>query len=287
VNYRHAFHAGGFGDVVKHALVVRLLEYLKRKPQPIFVLDTHAGIGRYDLRSEEAARTGEAREGILRLLARRDAPPMLATFLDLVRGFGSVGPELVAYPGSPRLIRGLLRRGDRLFAVEKHPEDVESLRREFARDRQTKVFALDGYEALGSFVPPKERRGLVIIDPPFEAAAEFDRLAEALRVATKQWESGVYAIWYPIKYPKAVATFRRRLADMPRVRRALTLEIELAKPDDQALAGCGLAVINPPYVLPHEAGAVMPYLAEVLRRTKPARWRLVWLRQEEASAASD
>lgn len=281
MNYRHAYHAGGFTDVLKHAVLTRLVLYLERKPAPIFVLDTHAGLGRYDLAGPEATRTHEADAGIHRLMARRDVPEFIVPYLDRVRNLQTPGEALQHYPGSPRLIRDLLRRGDRLFAVEKHPEDVLALRREFARDRQTRVFALDGYEALGSFVPPRERRGLVLIDPAYEAEDETERLCAALRTALRQWADGLYAVWYPIKEPAQVRALHAAVRDDPNVRRALVVDLELAKPDGETLVGCGLVIINPPYVLPEELDAFMPYLATILARERPARWQRRWLRQEQ------
>ncbi len=238
MNYRHAFHAGNFGDCVKHALLVWLIRAMQRKPTPLFVLDTHAGIGRYDLSSGPAARTGEWRAGISRLL---DAPPPpLSDYVALVNGIG-------LYPGSPALIRALLRPGDRLVCCELHPEDHARLRALFSGDRQVAVHFRDGYEAARAFLPPPEKRGLVLFDPPFEVFDEFDRLAAALREAHARFPSGVLAAWYPLKHRAPARAFFDALRDSG-IRDVVTAELFVRAPlDASRLNGCGLVVVNPPY----------------------------------------
>jgi 23S rRNA (adenine2030-N6)-methyltransferase len=251
MNYRHAFHAGNFADCVKHALLVWLMDALRRKPAPVFVLDTHAGIGQYDLASEAALRTNEAREGILRLLAT--APPVLARYLGLVR---QLGP----YPGSPVLIRALLRDADRMACCELHPEDAAALRRRFARDRQVSVHLRDGWEALGALLPPKEKRGLVLIDPPFEDPDEFQRLARGLRTGSGRFGHGVFAAWYPVKHLAPERALHIALRDSG-IRDIVAARFCLREPTDPGrLNGCGLVVVNPPYPFETEASAILSAL---------------------------
>ena len=224
MNYRHAFHAGNFADVVKHAVLVRILEHLRRKPAPFRVIDTHAGAGRYDLGAEEAQRGGEWREGIGRLLDARIAPParaLLAPYLDAVAACNGPGP-LTSYPGSPVLVRAFLRVQDRLIACELEPNAAAALARNLAGDRRCKAVTIDGWTALNAYVPPKERRGLVLIDPAYEQVGDFARLAQALAAAHRKWASGTYLAWYPIKERTAPDALARRLrsSGMAKVLRA-------------------------------------------------------------------
>ena len=201
MNYRHAYHAGNFADVVKHVVLSRIIEYLKRKDAPFRVIDTHAGIGLYDLSSDEAAKTGEWLDGIGRIAGKAFSPEataLLAPYLDAA-GLNDGTGAIKSYPGSPLIARRLLRKQDRLFAIELHPEDAAELRQLFAGDIQTRVLELDGWLALGAQLPPKERRGLVLVDPPFEEPGEFDRMADALIKAHQRWPGGIYALWYPVK----------------------------------------------------------------------------------------
>jgi 23S rRNA (adenine2030-N6)-methyltransferase len=238
MNYRHAYHAGNFADCFKHALLIALVDAFARKPTPYFVLDTHAGVGRYDLEGEAARRTGEAEVGIRRLLASQPAP--LKHYLDLVRVLG-------LYPGSPTLIRALMRPDDRLACCELHPEDVIPLRRRFHHDPQVEVHFRSGWDALKALLPPREKRGLVFIDPPFESQEEFATLAEGLKRGHNRFGHGVFAAWYPIKQRAAVRGFHATLK-MTEIRDIIAIELYLRAPTTaERLNGCGLLVINPPY----------------------------------------
>lgn len=238
MNYRHAFHAGNFADCMKHAMLVWLLRALARKPGGFCVLDTHAGIGRYDLAAGPAARTGEWQSGIGRLL--ESPPPELDDYVGLVRALG-------LYPGSPTIARALLRPQDRLVCCELHPEDVVALRRLFARDPQVAVHHRDAWEALPALLPPKERRGLVLIDPPYERADEFSQVALALRAGWERFRGGVFVAWYPIKHRTPVRDFHLALKTAG-IRDVVAAELWLRAPLDPArLNGCGLAVVNPPF----------------------------------------
>jgi 23S rRNA (adenine2030-N6)-methyltransferase len=256
MNYRHAFHAGNFGDCLKHALLVWLLRALQRKPGGVAVLDTHAGLGRYDLTAGPAERTGEWRAGIARLLD--DPPPPLADYVQLVRDCG-------LYPGSPALVHALLRPQDRLACCELHPEDAAELRRAFGGIPGIAVHHRDGWDALGALLPPREglRRGLVLIDPPYEAPDEFDRLAQGLRTGHRRFATGVFAAWYPIKHRAPVRAFHAAMRDSG-IRDIVAAELWMRAPLDPArLNGAGLLVVNPPYGF--EAAAT-PILSALLDR---------------------
>src|SRR5947209_15208161 len=205
MNYRHAFHAGGFADVIKHIVLVRILLYLHEKPAAFRVLDTHAGAGRYDLTGEEARRGGEWLTGIARIMQARfseTAMPLVAPYLDIVRAFNPAR-DLKAYPGSPLIARALLRPQDRLTACEVEPKARKRLIGALRRDSQARVVDLDGWVALPAFVPPKERRGLILIDPPYEQKDEFERLAQGFAEAFAKWPTGIYLVWYPEKISRA------------------------------------------------------------------------------------
>lgn len=260
MNYRHAFHAGNFADCLKHALLVWLLDALCRKPAPFFVLDTHAGVGRYDLNDTPAARTGEWRNGISRLLD--DPPEALRRYAGLVRDLG-------LYPGSPALIRALLRPDDTLACCELHPEDAVALRRLFARDRQVAVHQRDGYEALGALLPPSQKRGLVLIDPPFEDPGEFASLTAGLAKGHGRFRGGVFAAWYPVKHRAPVRAFHDALRATG-IRDIVAAELLLREPLDPArLNGCGLLVINPPFRFEAEAPAILDALLLRLGNREP------------------
>ena len=275
MNYRHAFHAGNFADVFKHLILTRLLIYLMRKPTPLRFIDTHAGIGLYDLTAAEAQRTGEWAEGVGRLW-EADLPAelaeMMAPWLAIVRKLNPDG-KLARYPGSPVLAAELLRPDDRMVFSELHPEDARHLRSTIGRDRRVKIVEIDAYAGLNAFLPPPERRGLVLIDPPFEKSDEFDALARAVTAAWTKWRTGVYAIWYPLKHPDRAARFGSTLVDAG-VRRVLRIELEAAAFDPVGpLTGNGMIVINPTHGLADEVRAALPELAQRLAQGHPA-WRI-------------
>lgn len=285
MNYRHAFHAGNFADVVKHAVLALAIERLKAKDAPFCVIDTHAGLGRYDLRSAPAQKTGEYKSGIARLLEREAGmlPSELKPYLAAVRALNG-GGGLRWYPGSPRLVRSLMRRQDRLVLLELHPEDAAALTELFARDRQVSVQQADGYVGLKALLPPKERRGLVLIDPPFEVKDEFERLLRALRQAHRRWATGHYVIWYPIKDRAPVAAFHDAL-QATGIARILVSELLLRADDDsERLNGCGLVLINPPWPLDQKLAELMPVLADILGAERDGGARVAWLVPERMAA---
>src|SRR5215471_1664131 len=282
MNYRHAFHAGNFADVVKHAVLARVVVHLREKESAFRIIDTHAGSGLVRLRGPEASRTGEWRQGIGRLLAARLAPEirtLLAPYLDAVAAYNVEG-RMVAYPGSPLLALSWLRPQDRLIACELVPAAAAALGRALGKDRRAKVITIDGWTALTAYVPPKERRGLVLIDPPFEAPGEFDRLAEHLVRAHRKWATGIYLLWYPIKDRAETDRFGRRVAELgvPKILRA---EIMIATQNAKSLIGSGLLLVNPPWKLETELKILLPALAEVLRRETQGTARVDWLAREK------
>lgn len=282
MNYRHAYHAGNFADVVKHAVLCRLVEYLKQKDKAFRVIDTHAGIGRYDLASAEAGKTGEWQGGIGRLLEvplEPRAAALIAPYLEAVRAQNPDG-GVRHYPGSPLIVRHLLRKQDRLTAIELHPQDAARLRTVFDGDFQVRVIELDGWLALGAHLPPKEKRGLVLIDPPFEEEGEFSRLVDGLQKAHRRWPGGIYALWYPIKDRKAVSGFRAALkqAGIPKL---LDIGFEIRPASNEpSLDGSGLVVVNPPFTLEGELRQLLPALHKALAVRQPSRWTLEWLAGE-------
>jgi 23S rRNA (adenine2030-N6)-methyltransferase len=284
MNYRHGFHAGNFADVVKHATLARIVAHLCAKPAAFRVIDAHAGAGLYDLAGTEANRTGEWHNGIERLLqADLDASitpqarELLAPYLDAVAAFNSPGAVTV-YPGSPMLLRAWLRRQDRLIACELEPAAAAALAENLAGPR-AKALAIDGWTALAAYVPPKERRGLVLIDPPFEAADDFARLPAALAEAQRKWATGIYLVWYPIKDRGGPDALARRLTRLG-IAKILRAELTVSHPPDPSrLNGCGLIVVNPPWTLESELAILLPALSACLGQGQGG-FRLDWIARE-------
>lgn len=277
LSYRHAFHAGNFADVHKHAVLSLLLQELVRKDAAYCYLDSHAGAGRYDLCSAEAAKNAEHRSGIDLLWRRDDLPVALLPYLEAVRSLNpQVGERPRYYPGSPRLARAFLRRQDRMVLTELHPEDAARLRAEFAGDRQVAVHHLDGYHGLKAFVPPKERRGLLLMDPAFERRDELRHLISALQGAKTHWAQGVYAVWFPITHRSGLAECYRRL-EKTGIRKILVSEFCVRPPQTARLNGSLMAVINPPWQFEQRLEACLPWLAGVLGEAGEGSERCRWL----------
>jgi 23S rRNA (adenine2030-N6)-methyltransferase len=281
MNYRHAFHAGGFADVIKHVVLVRILTYLQDKPAPFRVIDTHAGAGLYDLTGDEARRGGEWLTGIARLMQARfseTAEPLIKPYLDIVRAFNRPG-DLEAYPGSPLIARALLRPQDRLTACEVEPNARKRLIDALRRDTQARVVDLDGWVALPAFVPPKERRGLILIDPPYEQRDEFERLAEGFAEAFAKWPTGIYLVWYPVKSRRASDSLARHAAEVvgggATPGKCLRLEFSVApQAAGPGLTSAGVLIANPPWTLAGELKTILPELEKPLGRGGAGRFRL-------------
>lgn len=287
MNYAHAFHAGSFADVFKHAVLCRILHHLRDKPAAFRVIDTHAGAGLYDLAGPEAARGGEWHDGIEKLMAAPLPAPVAELFKPYLEVIGALNERgrLAVYPGSPALARAWLRPQDRLIACELEPQAAAALARNLRGDPRIKCLTIDGWTALPAYVPPKERRGLVLVDPPFEDDGDFRRLAQGLAAAHRKWATGHYTLWYPIKdrgEPDALAKRLRRLGIRKTLRAELTVK-PLA--DASRLNGCGLILVNPPWTLERELASLLPALARILGQGGKGAFRLDWLAGEQAPAA--
>lgn len=283
MNYRHAYHAGNFADVLKHSVLVGLIEALKQKQTPFCYFDTHAGRGRYDLHGEEALKTREFSDGVMRLLDASRLPAALHVYLNLVRALNGNrgGHDISVYPGSPLLASLLLREVDRAQLCELQPDEAGHLRSLFRGDARVAVHERDGYEALKSLLPPKEKRGLVLIDPPFEAQdGEFRLIEAALKQAQIRWPGGTYAIWYPIKLRQQLAGFYRWLKGSG-FGKVLLAEL-LVHPDNSALRlnGSGMAIVNPPWKFDRQLEELLPVLSQHLAQGRFGQHSVQWLVQE-------
>ena len=279
MNYRHAYHAGNFADVMKHASLALIINYLKLKEKPFFILDTHAGTGRTDLAGTEAQKTGEYRDGIARILAEEKPHELLKPYLETLAGLGCAGPEPTSYPGSPLIASKLARPQDRLTFCELHPEDAETLRGNFHRDKRVKVFEIDGYTALKSMLPPKERRGLILIDPPFESRSEFERILQEIEQIHVRFATGTVMIWYPIKDPSLSGAFVEHL-EHTGPEKTLRAELFIRASDDPTrMSGCGLIVINPPFTLKDQLTDLFGWLKDILAHDTGARARVEWIKK--------
>ncbi len=285
MNYRHAFHAGNFADVLKHIVLARCLVHLREKPAPFRVIDTHAGLGFYDLKSKEAGRTGEWEGGIGRLLAVNppsDVEKLLVPYREAIERVRAFHGESI-YPGSPEIARGLLRGEDRLILVEKHPEDAQRAKENFAFDGRAKLLERDGYEALNALVPPKEKRGLILIDPPYEERDEFDHVVEVIRQVYRKFSTGVYMIWYPLKAGLPIDAFYRAMVDLE-ISKILRIEQRVrGERSGEGLAGSGLLVINPPWRLKDEMTLCLGFLDKVIATGEGNSVRCDWLAPEKTA----
>ena len=283
MNYRHAFHAGNFADVFKHAILIGLIDALKAKPTPFCYIDTHAGAGRYDLRDEEARKTGEFVDGVQRLLVAANLPDSLRPYFDLLRAANAADANghLNVYPGSPLIASLSLRDSDRIALCEVQEAETAALKKLFADDKRVGVHQRDGYAALAGLVPPKERRGVVLIDPPFEAQeAEFRTIQSALANAYAHWPTGIYAIWYPIKLHRQVLRFQRWFAKQG-IKKTLVAELMIDADDSPLrLNGCGMVIVNAPWQFDAWLARLLPDLERLLARSQRASHRLEWLTRE-------
>jgi 23S rRNA (adenine2030-N6)-methyltransferase len=273
VNYRHAYHAGNFADVMKHIALIAVLAHLKKKDKPFRMIDTHAGRGLYDLAGTEAAKTGEAQTGIARLGARADMPGLLQNYADLVTGFAPL------YPGSPLIAAKALRQGDRLVAIEKHPEEFAALTDALKSWPGAKVEQGDGYARLAALLPPPERRGLVLIDPPYEAENEFTQVSQAISAAYRRFATGIYLIWFPIKRRADADALAGEIRNLG-VAKLLLLTLDVGRAPDAAverLTASGLLAVNPPFGFADEMKAALAFLADTLAQGPGASSRVEWL----------
>ncbi|WP_028114747.1 23S rRNA (adenine(2030)-N(6))-methyltransferase RlmJ [Ferrimonas kyonanensis] len=275
LSYRHSFHAGNHADVLKHTVQALILESLKRKDKPFVVHDTHSGAGRYDLHSEHSEKTGEYVDGIARIWGL-DCPQSMHPYLKAVKALNPNG-ELRHYPGSPLLTKTLTREQERLVLTELHPTDFPRLRQEFRGERRAKLYQEDGYARLKASLPPKERRGVVLIDPPYELKNEYKDLVKGIKEAVQRWASGTYAIWYPVVRRQEITTLERALARTG-IRNILQIEMNVdADNMDYGMTGSGMIVINPPWTLEQQMRELLPWLTPKLAQTELASHRVHWI----------
>jgi 23S rRNA (adenine2030-N6)-methyltransferase len=277
LSYRHGFHAGNFADVHKHVALTLLVQSLLRKQTPFCYLETHAGAALYDLDSEFAQKRREYENGIGMLRERDDCHPAVAAYLEAVRAANAPDGELRRYPGSPWIVHRMLRDDDRMVLAELHTTEVPLLRQVFAGDRRVAVHHQDGYQALKAFLPPRERRGLVLIDPAYERADEYERALAGLKTAQGRWQTGIVALWYPLQTRGRVDRLLRALQSSG-IRSILLAELHirpLDRPDQ--LNGSGLVIVNPPWQLDEQLRDVQAWLVDALAAAGRGRSRVDWL----------
>ncbi|EKO3431542.1 23S rRNA (adenine(2030)-N(6))-methyltransferase RlmJ [Vibrio fluvialis] len=263
LSYRHSFHAGNHADVVKHIVQSLILSALQQKDKPFVYHDTHSGVGRYDLTHEWSEKTGEYKQGIARLWQQTEVPEDIHSYLNAIKALNDDG-ELRYYPGSPRVARAHLRSHDRMVLTELHPSDYPLLEQEFHRDRQVAIFKEDGFARLKGSLPPKERRGLVLIDPPYELAKEYRDVVQAIAQSYKRWATGIYAIWYPVVNRCDIDDMIEGLQGLG-IRKILQIELGVS-PDtnERGMTASGMIVINPPWKLESQMQSILPFLKEAI-----------------------
>ena len=272
--YRHGFHAGNHGDVLKHLILAQVLAHMGSKDKPFRYIDTHAGAGMYLLADRFAQTTGEYLQGIARLWDRQDAPPVVAEYLALIRQFNPTG-ELVQYPGSPAIAQALLRPQDQMRLFELHSSDHRLLAAHFGHARNTQVVLADGFEALKSQVPPSTRRALVLMDPSYELVGDYGKVVAAIRDAVGRFAEGVYMVWYPIVRRSVSVQLPARLQRLAK-KGWLHASLTLGEPNEEGFGmyGSGVFVINPPYTLHATLETALPWLRGALGQSERARYLL-------------
>ncbi|EIF5160503.1 TPA: 23S rRNA (adenine(2030)-N(6))-methyltransferase RlmJ [Vibrio cholerae] len=263
LSYRHSFHAGNHADVLKHIVQSLILNSLQQKEKPFVYHDTHSGVGRYDLTHEWSEKTGEYKQGIARIWQQDNIPAELDSYLDAIRQLNQ-GETLRYYPGSPRVARAHLREQDRMVLTELHPSDYPLLVQEFHRDRQVSIYKEDGFARLKASLPPQERRGLVLIDPPYELAKEYRDVVRAIAQSYKRWATGIYAIWYPVVNRCDIDDMLEGLQGLE-IRKILQIELGVA-PDtnERGMTASGMIVINPPWTLESQMQTILPFLKQAI-----------------------
>ncbi|EMZ1489998.1 23S rRNA (adenine(2030)-N(6))-methyltransferase RlmJ [Vibrio cholerae] len=263
LSYRHSFHAGNHADVLKHIVQSLILNSLQQKEKPFVYHDTHSGVGRYDLTHEWSEKTGEYKQGIARVWQQDNIPAELDSYLDAIRQLNQ-GETLRYYPGSPRVARAHLREQDRMVLTELHPSDYPLLEQEFHRDRQVSIYKEDGFARLKASLPPQERRGLVLIDPPYELAKEYRDVVRAIAQSYKRWATGIYAIWYPVVNRCDIDDMLEGLQGLE-IRKILQIELGFA-PDtnERGMTASGMIVINPPWTLESQMQTILPFLKQAI-----------------------
>lgn len=263
LSYRHSFHAGNHADVLKHIVQSLILSALQQKDKPFVYHDTHSGVGRYDLTHEWSEKTGEFKQGIAKLWEQKELPEEITSYIDAIKQLNE-GNKLRYYPGSPRVAHAHLRPQDRMVLTELHPSDYPLLEQEFHRDRQVSIFKEDGFKRLKASLPPKERRGLVLIDPPYELAHEYNDVVQAVAQSYKRWATGIYAIWYPVVNRCDIDDMLDGLKGLG-IRKILQIELGVS-PDtnERGMTASGMIVINPPWKLESQMTELLPFLQQTI-----------------------
>ncbi|MDG2915445.1 23S rRNA (adenine(2030)-N(6))-methyltransferase RlmJ [Bisgaard Taxon 10/6] len=280
LSYRHSFHAGNHADVLKHIVLMLIIENLQLKEKGFYYLDTHAGVGRYRLFGDEAEKTAEFEEGIARLWERNDLPPEVKRYVDQIKRLNYGGKALRYYAGSPLIAAQLLRPQDRALLTELHPSDFPLLRNNFKEYANVVTKRDDGFQQLKATLPPKERRGLVLIDPPYELKEDYDLVVQAVEEGYKRFATGVYAVWYPVVLRQQTKRIVRGL-ERSGIRKILQIELAVRPDSDQrGMTASGMIVINPPWQLETQMKSILPYLTEVLVPAGTGKWSLNWITPE-------
>lgn len=280
LSYRHSFHAGNHADVLKHIVLMLIIENLQLKEKGFYYLDTHAGVGRYRLFGDEAEKTAEFEEGIARLWERNDLPPEVKRYVDQIKRLNYGGKALRYYAGSPLIAAQLLRPQDRALLTELHPSDFPLLRNNFKEYANIVTKRDDGFQQLKATLPPKERRGLVLIDPPYELKEDYDLVVKAVEEGYKRFATGVYAVWYPVVLRQQTKRIVRGL-ERSGIRKILQIELAVRPDSDQrGMTASGMIVINPPWQLETQMKSILPYLTEVLVPAGTGKWSLNWITPE-------
>lgn len=279
LSYRHSFHAGNHADVLKHIVQTLILTALKQKEKGFFYLDTHSGAGRYSLLSAEAEKTGEYIEGIARLWDKEDLPDEVALYVNEIKKLNQSG-KLRYYAGSPLLAAQQLREQDRALFTELHPSDFPLLRQEFAKQRNVTTKRENGYQQLKATLPPKEKRGFILIDPPYELKEDYDLVVSAIQEGYKRFATGVYAIWYPVVLRQHTKRIVRGL-EATGIRKILQIELAVRPDSDQrGMTASGMIVINPPWQLENQMKKILPYLTHILVPEGTGSWKVEWITPE-------
>lgn len=271
MNYRHTYHAGNFGDVFKHILLIELITALQRKENPFCILDTHAGIGLYDLSAATTQKLKEYKSGVNKIVAEKNLPDAAKKYIDCIMSFNPGNTSVKIYPGSPMIAKYFLRAEDQLILSELHPNDYALLKKKFRGKKNTAVHHQDAYLSLKAFLPPKARRGLILIDPPYENNNEYTQINQGLAEAIQRFETGVYAIWYPIKDKSPLKKFSTSIK-LPMIAAELTVFPETSP---LHLNGCGMLIINPPWKFDTALKNILPWLWEKLSVEKQGRYQII------------
>lgn len=280
LSYRHSFHAGNHADVLKHIVQYLILENLKQKEKGFYYLDTHSGVGRYRLFSEEAEKTAEYKEGIDRLWDVADLPDEIANYVKLIKKINYGGKELRYYAGSPLIAAELLRPQDRALLTELHPADYPLLRNNFKQYDNVATKRDNGFQQLKATLPPKERRGLILIDPPYEMKEDYDLVVQAIQEGYKRFATGIYAIWYPVVLRQNIKKMVRNLENTG-IRKILQIELAVRPDTEQrGMTASGMIVINPPWQLETQMKKILPILHRTLVPEGTGGWTVNWITPE-------